>query len=135
MNNSWVELVRKEAPLAERQGRLTGPQLSLIREKEWFRLLIPASIGGKEYALPELLKVIELASWADGSFGWELALCGGAGFFAGFVEESVAKEIFGDKTAITGFYSYGELSPFNKGSQCELHNQTMTITTFSEKLS
>jgi len=106
MNNSWVELVRKEAPLAERQGRLTGPQLSLIREKEWFRLLIPASIGGKEYALPELLKVIELASWADGSFGWELALCGGAGFFAGFVEESVAKEIFGDKdvcAAGTGF--------------------------------
>ncbi len=50
-------------------------------------------------------------------------------------ELMAAKEIFGDKTAITGFYSYGELSPFNKGSQCELHNQTMTITTFSEKLS
>jgi hypothetical protein len=30
-----------------------------------------------------------------------------------------------------GFYSYGELSPFAVG-QCELHNQTMTITTFYE---
>jgi len=30
-----------------------------------------------------------------------------------------------------GFYSYGELSPFSKG-KCELHNQTMTITTFCE---
>lgn len=30
-----------------------------------------------------------------------------------------------------GFYSYGELSPFAVG-KCELHNQTMTITTFYE---
>jgi hypothetical protein len=31
-----------------------------------------------------------------------------------------------------GFYSYGELSPYTTG-KCELHNQTMTITTFYEK--
>ncbi|MCW8471785.1 FIST C-terminal domain-containing protein [Fluoribacter gormanii] len=30
-----------------------------------------------------------------------------------------------------GFYSYGELSPFSVGN-CELHNQTMTITTIYE---
>lgn len=30
-----------------------------------------------------------------------------------------------------GFYSYGELSPCTTGS-CDLHNQTMTLTTFSE---
>jgi hypothetical protein len=30
-----------------------------------------------------------------------------------------------------GFYSYGEISPYAKGA-CDLHNQTMTITTFSE---
>jgi len=48
-------------------------------------------------------------------------------------ELMAAKEIFGDKTIIAGFYSYGELSPLNKGSNCELHNQTMTITTFTER--
>jgi hypothetical protein len=47
-------------------------------------------------------------------------------------ELMVAKQVFGDKTVIAGFYSYGELSPLNKGSNCELHNQTMTITTFTE---
>ncbi|KAA6441040.1 hypothetical protein FEM33_04340 [Dyadobacter flavalbus] len=36
------------------------------------------------------------------------------------------------KPVITGFYSYGELAPFNRHSSCELHNQTMTITTFRE---
>lgn len=43
-----------------------------------------------------------------------------------------AEEVVGKDTVITGFYSYGGLSPFGKGTPCELHNQTMTITTFSE---
>ncbi len=30
-----------------------------------------------------------------------------------------------------GFYSYGEISPFATG-RCDLHNQTMTLTTFGE---
>jgi hypothetical protein len=47
-------------------------------------------------------------------------------------EVQAAKEVLGNNTTITGFYSYGEISPFNAGVQCELHNQTMTITTFSE---
>lgn len=34
-------------------------------------------------------------------------------------------------TALSGFYSYGELSP-NGSYGCELHNQTMTITFFEE---
>ncbi len=33
---------------------------------------------------------------------------------------------------LTGFYSYGELAPGHSGS-CELHNQTMTITTITER--
>lgn len=47
-------------------------------------------------------------------------------------EVEAAKGVLGENTTITGFYSYGEISPFNLGSQCELHNQTMTITTFTE---
>lgn len=47
-------------------------------------------------------------------------------------EVEAAQKVFGENTTITGFYSYGELSPFNPGSNCELHNQTMTITTLTE---
>ncbi|MFT3702179.1 MAG: FIST C-terminal domain-containing protein [Agriterribacter sp.] len=41
-------------------------------------------------------------------------------------------ETLGDKTPVAGFYSYGEISPFNEGGNCRLHNQTMTITSFYE---
>lgn len=34
---------------------------------------------------------------------------------------------------ITGFYSYGEICPFKSLSDCQLHNQTMTITYINEK--
>jgi alkylation response protein AidB-like acyl-CoA dehydrogenase len=67
----------------------------LFTEQGWLRLLIPVSVGGLEYDLPDLLALQEAASWADGSFGWVLALCGGAGFFAGFVDEGVARTLFG----------------------------------------
>ena len=50
------------------------------------------------------------------------------------VEEEVegVRDALGARTALTGFYSYGEISPYAPTARCELHNQTMTITTFSE---
>jgi hypothetical protein len=51
------------------------------------------------------------------------------------VEEEVegVRDIVGTAAAITGFYSYGEISPFTPKARCELHNQTMTVTTLSER--
>ncbi len=40
--------------------------------------------------------------------------------------------VLGTDAVITGFYSYGEISPLHPNTKCELHNQTMTITTFDE---
>jgi hypothetical protein len=38
----------------------------------------------------------------------------------------------GENTILSGFYSHGEIAPFSDGTASFLHNQTMTITTFSE---
>ena len=46
--------------------------------------------------------------------------------------ESV-REVLGERTVLTGFYSYGEICPSAPSASCDLHNQTMTITTISEK--
>jgi hypothetical protein len=50
------------------------------------------------------------------------------------VEDEVegVRSILGEQIAMTGFYSYGEIAPFALGERSELHNQTMTITTFAE---
>jgi hypothetical protein len=50
------------------------------------------------------------------------------------VEEEVegVRSMVGEQAALTGFYSYGEIAPFSLGERSELHNQTMTVTTFAE---
>jgi hypothetical protein len=50
------------------------------------------------------------------------------------IEEEVEAvlEVLGHDTVATGFYSYGEISPFTPEARCSLHNQTMTVTTFTE---
>jgi hypothetical protein len=47
-------------------------------------------------------------------------------------ELEVVKEVFGKNILICGFYSYGEISPNLNKVACELHNQTMTVTTICE---
>lgn len=50
------------------------------------------------------------------------------------VEEEIehVREVIGHQVPIAGFYSYGEMAPFNGETACELHNQTMTLTLISE---
>jgi hypothetical protein len=47
-------------------------------------------------------------------------------------EIEAVRQTLGMNVPVLGFYSYGEISPFNEGGDCQLHNQTMTITTFYE---
>jgi len=50
------------------------------------------------------------------------------------VEEEIeaVQDVLGPQAALAGFYSYGEICPSAPQADCELHNQTMTITTLAE---
>jgi hypothetical protein len=48
-------------------------------------------------------------------------------------ETEIVRETLGPGTVLTGFYSYGELAPANDATECQLHNQTMTITSLREE--
>ena len=48
-------------------------------------------------------------------------------------ELEIIQEMLPNACEMTGFYSYGEISPIVPFGRCELHNQTMTITLLSEK--
>jgi hypothetical protein len=47
-------------------------------------------------------------------------------------EVEAARRSLGADTTMTGFYSYGEISPHAASGCSEFHNQTMTVTTLSE---
>jgi len=46
-------------------------------------------------------------------------------------ETEASLEVLPAGTRQVGFYSYGEISPYTSG-HCDLHNQTMTLTTIAE---
>jgi hypothetical protein len=47
-------------------------------------------------------------------------------------EVEVVRTELGPAIATVGFYSYGEICPSGIQHSCDLHNQTMTLTVFSE---
>lgn len=47
-------------------------------------------------------------------------------------ETEAVRQVLGPQAVMAGFYSYGEICPQEAVGSCELHNQTMTVTTFTE---
>jgi hypothetical protein len=48
-------------------------------------------------------------------------------------EVEAVRDAIGPQAVTCGFYSYGEICPVSPAGKCELHNQTMTITTLGEE--
>lgn len=90
------------------------------------QLVDAASLAAQQSILHDTLQTPKLAV---------LISCVGRKLILGKrVEEEIeaVADIFSNEVPITGFYSYGEISPIFHQGRCELHNQTMTITTFDE---
>lgn len=105
-----------------------------IPEGSYVRMMkanVDRLINGAEDSAVDCMEVLG----KDAEFALLISCVGRRLVLKQIVEEEVevVREVLGEKPVITGFYSYGELAPFGKFNPCQLHNQTMTITTFSEK--
>ena len=105
-----------------------------VPEGSWARLmkanfdrLIDGAVGAAERSLPGL-------RGSEAGLALLISCVGRKMVLRQRIEEEVegVREVVGDKPAIAGFYSYGEISPFTPSDRCALHNQTMTITLLSE---
>jgi len=89
-----INTIRQNASAAEENGSLTPEQLALIYQQKWFRILVPAAYGGLELPLLQAIELEEELARADGSLGWTVTLCAGAGWFGGFTDPEFSKQIF-----------------------------------------
>ena len=103
INAADVATIRDAAPGAELMAMLHPDQLAVIYREGWFRLLVPKIYGGRQITLPQLVRLQEAISWADGSTGWVVTLCSGAGWFGGFLPEQTGYDVFKDpKVCLAG---------------------------------
>jgi alkylation response protein AidB-like acyl-CoA dehydrogenase len=94
LEKDLITMIRKDAPEAERAGKLSAGQLGLIRDRKWLWLFVPPAYGGLALPLPEAVRLEENIAYADGSVGWVVTLCAGAAMFIGYFDETLRKEIF-----------------------------------------
>jgi indole-3-acetate monooxygenase len=98
----WKEQLAAESGIAEQQGSLTKTQLEIIHQARWFRMFLPASMGGLDLSLPEGLRLEESLAGIDGSLGWTITLCSGATMFAGFMAPKLAVALLRNPKACFG---------------------------------
>lgn len=79
---------------AERLGTLPDEWLEEIYQEKWFKLFVPKELGGLGYSLPEALQLEERLASLDGSLGWTITLCAGAGWFVGFMDGKLRNSVF-----------------------------------------
>lgn len=91
--NVDIQRIRAGAAGAEAARFLLPDQQALIHEQGWLKMLAPRAAGGAEMPLPQAVRLEEAIAEADGSVGWVVTLCAGAGWFAGFLPPETAREI------------------------------------------
>lgn len=130
-NHDEVGLIRTILGVSEADGSLT--LAGEIIPDGYLKLMhasTDALVGGAEAAAAAAGR---MARGGDGLA--VLISCVGRKLVMGErVDEEVEAvgEVFGQGATLTGFYSYGEISPFTPGVSCKLHNQTMTVTYINE---
>jgi hypothetical protein len=96
--------------------------------------LMKANFEKLTYAASNAAMISAKNGLPDNSLGLLISCVGRKLVLGPRVEDEIeaVRETLGPNVPVIGFYSYGEISPFNDGGGCQLHNQTMTITTFYE---
>ena len=89
-----AEEIRGEGLQAELERNLTKKQQGIIHQHGWLNMYVPKEYGGLGVSFPQILRMEESLSWADGSAAWVVTLCSGAAWFIGFLDPGLVQEIF-----------------------------------------
>lgn len=92
-----IDRIIRHAARADEDRWLHPAQQALIHRRGWLRMLAPRALGGEELSLPDVVRLEEALARVDGSMAWTVTLCAGAGWFAGFLDPQLAREILATK--------------------------------------
>ena len=92
------------------EARCLPPELvSALDEAGLLRIYVPQSLGGPEADPLSAFRAVEEISTADGSAGWCCLIAGAICLYSGWLETTVAREMFGTPCTLRGAGSFRPL--------------------------
>jgi indole-3-acetate monooxygenase len=111
-----AELIEANAADGERIRRLPLTTVRALNEAQLMRMCVPEVYGGPEVDPVTLVEAIEAVAHSDGGAGWCTMIASTTSSMASLLPEESAREIYGDRTSITG----GVFAPNGKGEATTL---------------
>jgi len=106
----WIARARGLAPVVaaaadriEQGRRIADDVIDAIEQAGLWRMLLPVTLGGGAADIMTFHRVIEVISAADASTGWVLAQSVSSSHSAGFLDPSIAREVFGSPKAVVAW--------------------------------
>ncbi|MSO75657.1 MAG: acyl-CoA dehydrogenase [Alphaproteobacteria bacterium] len=93
-------IIRAAGPRIEAARELPSDLLAAMHDAGLFRLMLPRFLGGAELPPMYLAEVTEIIASADGSTGWCLGQGSGCAMSAAYLDEPIARQVFGPKNAV-----------------------------------
>ena|SRR5689334_14122249 len=103
--NEVDSVIRTHAEDAVRARRLSAPVVEAMRWAGVFRMAMPAAWGGPQLDVCTQTEVIERLARADASAAWCAMIGLESGFFAAYLDESAARELYPELDMITAGFS------------------------------
>src|SRR5262245_39060265 len=88
------DYLREKSTAIDEARKLPAEVVTRMREAGMFRLMMPREWGGPEMRPSQQVEVIEELARANASAAWCVMIGCDSGFFAGYLEESAAREIY-----------------------------------------
>ncbi|OBJ54746.1 hypothetical protein A9W95_01420 [Mycobacterium sp. 1423905.2] len=102
--NEIDPVIRKHSEEAETARRLSQPVVDAMRWAGVFRMAMPAAWGGPELDVCAQVEVIERLARADASAAWCAMIGMESGFFASYLDESVARTLYPELDMISAAF-------------------------------
>jgi alkylation response protein AidB-like acyl-CoA dehydrogenase len=101
----------------ETERRLPGPAVEALCSSGALKVCVPRAYGGSQATASTMAAVIEELARVDGSLGWCTMIGATSGLMAVYLDETVAREIFGPADAVTCgvFAPMGRATPTGDG--------------------
>ncbi len=131
-DRATVTLIRSILGISEKKGGLI--LAGEIEQNGYLKMMHATTDSLVHGALTAARKVSQMFDSSKGGLAILISCVGRKLVMLDRVNDEIeaVSSLLSDKTALTGFYSYGEICPLGPATSSKLHNQTMTVTYITE---